>query len=389
MQQTITPELRSYRIAAAAFFFLQGTVFASWTSRIADVKHALKLNDEQLGAVLFALPVGQFLAMMLSGYMVSKIGSKRVVLIGALLYPAMLFALAFAPNAEILFCTLFFFGICVNLHNIAINTQAVGVEGLYDKPIMASFHGLWSFACFVWVGFSFLFATHLSLFQHFLIVNVFTLCIVLTMWRKLLPADRKAAEPDAKGRTRSFLRPTKFIALLGLITFCSMASESTIYDWSVVYFDTVVDSPDNLIRLGYLCYMAAMMTGRFSADKLVARFGIMRILQISGLTVSFGLLLAAAFPHTVVTAVAFTLMGFGVSSIVPLCYSAAGKSKRMVPGMAIASVSMIGFIAFIVSPPIIGYVGNHVSLRLSFAIFSLFGVSLFFITRSLKNRLQD
>ena len=84
-----------YRLAVASFFFLQGLVFASWASRIPDIKQALALNEAQLGGVLFAIPVGQMSAMALSGYLVSHFGSHRMLLLAALLYSGTLMALGF------------------------------------------------------------------------------------------------------------------------------------------------------------------------------------------------------------------------------------------------------------------------------------------------------
>ena len=127
-----------YRLAVASFFFLQGLVFASWASRIPDIKQALDLNEAQLGGVLFAIPVGQMSAMALSGYLVSRFGSHRMLLLAALLYSGTLMALGFISETWHLFAMLVFFGVAANLHNISVNTQAVGVERLYRRSIMAS-----------------------------------------------------------------------------------------------------------------------------------------------------------------------------------------------------------------------------------------------------------
>ena len=131
-----------YRLAVASFFFLQGLVFASWASRIPDIKQALDLNEAQLGGVLFAIPVGQMSAMALSGYLVSRFGSHRMLLLAALLYSGTLMALGFISETWQLFAMLVFFGVAANLHNISVNTQAVGVERLSgcDIAINDRFH---------------------------------------------------------------------------------------------------------------------------------------------------------------------------------------------------------------------------------------------------------
>src|SRR3569833_1855530 len=97
------------------------------------------------------------------------------------------------------------------------------------------------------------------------------------------------------------------------------------------------------------------------------------MLQMSGVVISTGLLIAVALPYLYPAAVGFMLVGFGVSSVVPMVYGLAGKSKTMPPGVAIAAVSSIGFIGFLAGPPLIGFIAQAVSLRLFFAIIAVLG----------------
>src|SRR6185295_1871705 len=104
------PTQRYYRIGVSVFFFIQGLTFASWASRIPDIKNKLHLSDGALGGVLFGLPAGQLTAMALSGYLVSKYGSKKMLNIAALLYPAILLLLASVESTWQLVAGLFVFG---------------------------------------------------------------------------------------------------------------------------------------------------------------------------------------------------------------------------------------------------------------------------------------
>src|SRR3954471_7102670 len=148
MNTTITIQPKIYRVAVGAFFFLAGLTFSTWASRIPDIKTALGLSEAGLGLVLFALPVGQLLSLPLSAWLSSRYGTKSVMLVAAILYPLTLVLLATAPSIMLLISALFLFGLWANMINIAMNTQAVGVENLYGRSIMASFHGLWSLAGF-------------------------------------------------------------------------------------------------------------------------------------------------------------------------------------------------------------------------------------------------
>ena len=126
-----------YRLSVSTFYFLQGLVFASWASRIPDIKSALGLNDADLGSVLFAVPVGQMSAMALSGYLVGRCGSRKILMAASVFYPAVLVCLGMAGSFWDLAAGLFFFGVAANLTNISVNTQGVGVERLYRCSIMA------------------------------------------------------------------------------------------------------------------------------------------------------------------------------------------------------------------------------------------------------------
>lgn len=276
-----------YRISVSAFFFIQGLVFSSWASRIPDIKDALHLNEAVLGSVLFALPVGQLSAMALSGYLVSRYGSKLVLTVAALLYPAALVGLGAASSIGQLTLGLFLFGITANLCNIAVNTQGVGVERLYNRSIMASFHGLWSLAGFcgglvstLMVGYD------IPPLMHFCIIYAVTFAVLVTMRGSMLPRDAKPV--NEKKPKKVFVRPDRYILLLGLIAFGSMACEGTMFDWSGVYFETVIRPPKELIRLGYIAFMCTMACGRFTADRLVTRFGAIRVIRASGIVIATG-----------------------------------------------------------------------------------------------------
>jgi MFS family permease len=135
------PNLKRVRIAVALVYFSMGLCFASWASRIPDIKTALHLNDAMFGTILFALPVGQFLMMPFSGKLVTRFGSRKVLTFALPAYTVFLSNVGLVTQGWQLPIALFLFGLAGNLCNISINTQGVAAERLYGRPIMASFHG--------------------------------------------------------------------------------------------------------------------------------------------------------------------------------------------------------------------------------------------------------
>ena len=128
------------------------------------------------------------------------------------------------------------------------------------------------------------------------------------------------------------------------------------------------------MTFGYVAFTAAMATGRFLGDGLVTKFGVKKVLQLSASFISTGLIIAIIFPYLATAVIGFLLVGFGVSSVVPLVYSLAGKSGSMSPGLALAAVSSVSFLGFLIGPPLIGFIADVAGLRLSFAIIALIGL---------------
>lgn len=363
---------RYYRIGVSAFFFIQGLTFATWVSRIPDIKQMLQLSDGMLGLVLFALPVGQLTAMGLSGYLVSRFGTKNTLTVAACLYPAGLVLLGTVSSLWQLVAALFFFGVCGNLSNISINTQGIGVERLYRRSIMASFHGVWSLAGFTGgIISAFMVAESISPFTHFCVVYASGFLLMLVARKFVLPRDAHAATKEKK---KIFVKPDRYIISLGIIAFACMICEGTMFDWSGIYFEKVIHAPADLTRLGYVAFMLTMTMGRFAADWLVTKFGIKHILKMSGVFIVSGMLTAIAFPYVFSATIGFLLVGIGTSAVVPMAYSLAGKSKTMLPGVALAAVSSIGFLGFLIGPPIIGFISELFNLRVSFTLIAILGL---------------
>jgi MFS family permease len=359
---------RTLRIAVGAMFFMTGLCFASWASRIATIQQNLNLSDAALGGVLFAMPVGLMCSLPFSGWVITKIGSRKL-LIGALItYSGCLVTLGLAQNTLQLIICLMLFGFASNAVNISVNTQAVAAEKLYQKSILASFHGIWSLAGFTGAGIgTFMIGKNIIPFYHFGIVFILII-ITIALTSGYLKNDKVTSSGPV------FVMPDSSLIKLGVIAFCSLICEGAMFDWSVIYFKKVVLAHGAWMGAGYTAFMLTMASGRFVADWFAHRFGLKRTLQISGVLTATGLLIAVVFPYLFTALAGFLLVGFGVSSVVPLVYSAAGRSKTMSPGVALAAVSTIGFMGFLIGPPVIGFIAGLASLRASFTLIAAMGI---------------
>jgi MFS family permease len=374
--------LNRIRLAVSSFYFAMGLCFATWASRIPDIKMTLALSDADLGSILFALPLGQLVMMPFSGKLVTRYGSHRLVVFSVIMYAICLSNLGLATSAWQLAFGLFLFGLFGNMNNISVNTQGVYTEKLFNKTIMASFHGVWSFAGFTGalIGLGML-KFRLTPHQHFLIVGAIVIVTVLLNYKFLIKAKEM---PKVAQKKPLFSKPDAALLWLGVIGFGCMASEGIMFDWSGVYFKDVVKAPGELIVLGYISFMVMMATGRFLGDGMINRFGRKAVIQAGGILISTGLFTAVFFPYLVPSTLGFMVVGLGVSTIVPTLYSLAGKHPTIPPGEALTAVSSVSFLGFLMGPPVIGYIAELFGLRFSFAFIGIFGIVIALLVARIK-----
>jgi len=380
LNNKIQKSLRRTRVAVSLFYFGQGISFASWASRIPDIKHTLQLSDAALGSILLALPLGQLCTMPVSAKLVTKYGSKKMLTIAAPLYVIALTNLGLAAAPWQLAAFLFLFGIIGNIANIAVNTQGVETEKLYNRPINTSFHGAWSIAGFAGALVGLLMINlHVEPYQHFLVMLLLSWINVSINYKHLVGGKPEPSET----KRRFFIKPEGALLQLGIIAFCSMATEGAMFDWSGVYFRDIVLAPHSLVVLGYASFMVMMAAGRFIGDGIISRIGRKRTMQLSGIIITLGMALSVCFPYLVTATIGFMMVGLGVSTNIPSVYSVAGRNEKIPPGIALAMVSSVSYLGFLMGPPLIGYISELSSLRYSYAVIGCFGLLIsYLVTRN-------
>ena len=366
---TIPRSPRQLRMANAVFFFISGFGYASWASRIPTIQHQMHLNEAQLGGVLFAMPIGLLLTLPVTSRLLSKYSSRAIMFFGALFFSVVLALIGFAVNVWQLVLVLFCLGVSRNLFNIATNAQAVGVQSLYDRSIMAMFHGIWSVAGFGGAAVGY-FMVYYNIGTAFHLLTVSILLFILSVW---FIYGTIYQPPVAQPRKKIFTLPEKSLINFSLICFACMACENTMYDWSGIYFEKVIHITKVRATEGFVIYMIAMALGRFTGDAVVNKYGIKNLLRASGIFIFAGLLLAVLLPFQLTAAAGFVLVGLGVSCIVPMVFQMAGRSTTMSSGTALASISSIGYLGFLIVPPFIGFIAQAAGLRWSFGLISLLG----------------
>ena len=380
MDKVITQDKLRLRIACGIFFFISGFGYSSWASRIPSIQQQLHLNEGQLGAVLFALPIGLMLTIPITAKMLKHFSSRSIMLVGAIAFNILLCVPGFTAYIWQLVVLLFFFGSARNIFNLSVNAQAVSIQSFYHKSIMVTFHGIWSLAGFAGAALGYLMVSfNVAPSYHLLFVGV--CMIIVTM---IFYPHAYYEKPVAKSNRSVFSLPDKHLVKFSLICFASMACENTMYDWSGIYFQKVLHASKPAATAAFVIYMVAMTIGRFTGDRLVASAGIKRVLSFSGILILTGLLFSVALPYSYTVYIGYAMVGMGVSCVVPLVFSMAGKSQNMNTGQALAAISTVGYLGFLIIPPAVGFIAQAAGLRWAFGIVAGFGALIIAMVSQLK-----
>lgn len=369
------------RLAISIYFFFSGLVFSSWVSRIPHIKDEFGFNEAELGGILFMLPLGSLAALPISGWLVQKFSSRVIGLLSILLYTVLLYGIAAAEQVFQLSVTLFLFGVVGNFCNIALNAQGLSIQERIKKPILSSLHAMWSLGAFVAAAISgWSMKMGYSTDLHFLLVAVLASFVALVL--VYLFVD----DVGSDGREQKiFVFPNRSLLLLGVICFCVAMTEGAMADWSSLYYRQVANEMHNVSTAGYTAFAFCMATGRFVGDFFIHRFGHSRVLKFNGGLILTGIVLALTVSVPAVVILGFALVGFGVSSGIPIVYMLSAKNKTMAPAAALAAVSSLGFTGFLIGPPIIGFIAQLTGLRYALTIVAIMGLIVWVLSMRVKS----
>ncbi|MEU0482407.1 MFS transporter, partial [Streptosporangium sp. NPDC006013] len=273
----------------------------------------------------------------------------------------------YATTLPALIATLFLFGLVNASLDVSMNAHGVEVERAYGRPIMSSFHGMFSIGGLIGAGIGGLFAwLDLSAAATLTAVGIPLALVSLYARRHLLPAT---PPPAATHTTAPRRAPwTSWIILMGVVAFAGLVGEGAANDWTAVYLFQNLGAPQAVAAAGFAVFSTAMTIGRFAGDHLAQRFGPVRLVRYSGLIAALGLGTALLIGQTLVAFVGFALFGLGLATIVPQVFSAAGNHDPARAGQAIAQVATVGYAGLVAGPAIIGGAAELIGLPAALGI---------------------
>lgn len=378
----MTPS-RKATFAIFGVFFLQSMVFGNWIPRIPEIKDKLGLSDSGLGLSLLAIPLGTLIGLMFASRLIERVGLRRACQI---FLPAWAIAFMFPPFASsqaALIGILFIGGAVLGLIEVAMNTEADRIEQAMHVRIMSRCHGFWSLGSLAGALSGGLFAQFgVSMGLHFVIVMP-VLGAIGFFTASALPRTAKLLENKQRQKAPLFTVPTAAILLLCVMPMGAMVVEGAFIDWSAVFVRSVLDASPLVISLIYSFFAIVMATVRLSGDAIGKRFSAKLIVQVSGVASAVGIALFALSPNVPFAMFGAALSGMGVAIVYPIAVTAAARR----PGSAadnVAAITMVSFTAFLVAPPIIGFLSDWLSLRTALLMLAPIAVSTALLAKEVE-----
>ncbi|MTI45089.1 fucose permease [Roseibium hamelinense] len=370
------------RRAVAAIFFMMGTFIGVWASRIPDIKARLNLDEAQFGLLLLVMAAGAFVSFPVAGHQMDKRGAALVTKVCGCVLLGCFVLLGFGgtvwPMAPIMFVTGFFIGAL----DVAMNGWGAEVEKALKKPVMSSYHGLYSLgagvgagagAGAIWFGF--------SIPAHFVVWGGLS-CIILFFGCTAAWASDIAQSDKRKAPILAV--PTGALLFVGLIALVAALGEGAITDWAALYQINELGYAPSLSAIAFAVFSVAMVIMRLVGDRLIARFGPVLVARLSGFAAVIGGMMLVSGYSVWVVWLGCAVMGLGYATLFPLAMSRAAADPTMSKGAALAAVATLGYGAFLFGPPVLGFIGDAFSLQIAFALVAVFSALIPLFASALK-----
>lgn len=355
--------LRRARWAVAAIFCINGTIFGSWAPHIPLVQERLGLGPGVLGAALLAIAVGALAAMPLAGAAIGRVGSVLPTRIATVLLCLALPLPVLSPSLPALVAAFLLFGAANGTMDVAMNAHGIAVERGLQRPVMSSFHGMFSLGGLIGAAAGGVLLDLVAPTTHILLAAAVLLAAAFVALPRLLPGSI-----DAGHAGTTFAWPDRLTIGLGALAFLALMSEGAVLDWSAAYLREQLGASPGLAGMGFAAFSATMAIARFGGDWLRHRLGSVWLVRGSALLAAMGLALGLILGTPLAGVVGFACAGFGLGNAVPVLFGAAGRLPGVAPGTAIAAVATTGYTGFLAGPPLIGFAAEVTSLRLALGL---------------------
>ena len=351
-------------LALQGVFFMNAVGIALWLPRIPDVKEILGLDVWAIALCLMGAPIGTMIGFVFAARIARGLGLKKTCLVSGAAMSLALILPAVAWSGTVLFLALVVVGFSIAVIEVAMNSKANAVQHDLERRIMSRCHGMWSFGVMFAGLLAGLFAQSgvTPLVQQVImepITAVFAILFALA-----LPDDTAKDAVEESG----FAPPSGPLLILCLLPIAALLIEGAMLDWSVLFLRSDVGVSAFEASVIFSIFAMAMGFGRLSGDWLTDRFGVPRMILVSGISMAFGILLFSFSQGLGVAGMGAVLAGIGAANVYPLAISIAPDVKGGTPEGNVAAIALTAFTAFLIGPPLIGFVGDRFGLSIGFMV---------------------
>ncbi|KQX96020.1 MFS transporter [Variovorax sp. Root473] len=364
------------RWASRAQFFASGFIFATWGVHVPTVKAHYAIDEAQLGLAMLAAGAGAMVGLTSAGRWIGRHGARRMAALCGCIYALLIAGLIAMPGYAALLGLLAVFGLVTSVFDVAINTEAAQLELRGGQPLMSGMHGMFSLGGMVGAASgSAALAAGMAPQTHLWMVAVVMIGVVAIAATRMLPTPAAPAN-GAAAADHGFRLPRGVLAVLGVLAALGLIAEGAIYDWSVLYMQQELGSPQQQAALAYASFSAAMAAARFGGDAMRARFSPTALLRGSGLLAAGAMTLVLLTDLPWLALLGFAGVGVGFANVVPILFGASARVPGVAPANGIAAVSAIAYLGFMAGPAVIGLLARVSSLTAALYVVVAFAAAL-------------
>ena len=373
---------KNSRFAVSLIFAINGMVFGTWASRIPAIVDFHDLSPGSLGLLIFLAGLSAVIAFSIFGRAADRYGAafitKRATL---LLIPLTLIFIAYANSIWMLVFAVIFFGAIHGGDDVAMNAWAAEVEREYTRPVMSSFHAMWSLGAGIGAGLGSLLAFYEVGFKnHFSLISI--IIFVLALSAAFVPFESQKNKKDAKSPFISI--PKGSLLPVATITFFASLSEGAVADWSAIFLKSVASLNDGNAALGFTVFSVCMFSMRLLGDRISFILGPATAARYSGIVALTGSIILLVSDSFLLLLLGFGLIGLGIAVIIPLAFSRAGNDETISQGTAIASIATLGYGGMLLGPLFLGLIAEITSIKTSFLILPIMAFFIFILSKHLS-----
>jgi predicted MFS family arabinose efflux permease len=358
----VSPDVEVAKRAVAAVFLGSGVAFATWASRIPQVRDNLDLTPAVLGIVLLGIAAGSLIALPTAGWVVHRLGPTRTIVVMSLIFCVGLVVTAIGASTSVVVVLigLFIMGYGNGNWDVAMNVEGAAVEQRLKRPVMPRFHAGFSIGAVIGAaigaGMNFL---NVPVTAHFILIAVILAITMPMATRWFIDAIDEAHEGERPSVFRAWREPRTLV--IGLLVLTMAFAEGTGNDWIGVATIDGYSASATMGSLALACFVGAMTAGRWFGSSILERFGRVKTLRTTALIGAAGVLITVFGGNLTIAIIGIVLWGFGCSLGFPVGMSAAADDPVM-SAARVSVVATVGYTAFLAGPTLIGFVGEDIGV---------------------------